>query len=137
MTFFPTPEVNMGFSFLFLFVVCSSVADMAYGMLMGVVRSSDGMVYWGDREIETNRVRYEFNRPFLEAKDYQDLDGEAVEATAYALRTMFLIEGGGLTKKHYQVCAFSSFILVERNHLRIGPNLFTECFLSTNTGVLF
>ena len=81
---------------------------MAYGMLMGVVRSSDGMVYWGDREIETNRVRYEFNRPFLEAKDYQDLDGEAVEATAYALRTMFLIEGGGLTKKHYHVCAYSS-----------------------------
>ena len=94
-------------------------------------------MYWGDREIETNRVRYEFNRPFLEAKDYQDLDGEAVEATAYALRTMFLIEGGGLTKKHYQVCAYSSFILVERNHLRIGPNLFTECVLSTNTGVLF
>ena len=102
-TFLPT-KVETEFSFFV--IVCSSVADMAYGMLMGVVRSSDGMVYWGDREIETNRVRYEFNRPFLEAKDYQDLDGEAVEATAYALRTMFLIEGGGLTKKHYQVCAY-------------------------------
>lgn len=43
------------------------------------------------------RVRYEFNRPFLEAKDYQDNDALSVEATAYALITLFLMEGGGVT----------------------------------------
>ena len=43
------------------------------------------------------RVRYEFNRPFLEAKDYQDTDALSVEATAYALITLFLMEGGGVT----------------------------------------
>ena len=52
----------------------SSVADFAYGRLMKVTRYSDGMIYWSDREIATNRVRYEFNRPFLEAKDYQVRD---------------------------------------------------------------
>ena len=43
------------------------------------------------------RVRYEFNRPFLEAKDYQDNDALAVEATGYGLITLFLMEGGGVT----------------------------------------
>ena len=43
------------------------------------------------------RVRYEFNRPFLEAKDYQDNDALSVEATGYALITLFLMEGGGVT----------------------------------------
>ena len=38
-------------------------------------------------------MRYEFNRPYLEAKDYQDNDSLAVEATAYALQTIFLMEG--------------------------------------------
>ena len=42
-------------------------------------------------------MRYEFNRPFLEAKDYQDNDALAVEATGYALITLFLMEGGGVT----------------------------------------
>ncbi len=55
------------------------------------------MVYWGRSPIETNDVRYEFNRPFLEAKKYQDDDALAVEATGYALLTMFLVEGGGNT----------------------------------------
>ena len=49
----------------------SSVADLAYAMLMKLKRKSDGMIYWSDRKISPNRVRYEFNRPFLEAKDYQ------------------------------------------------------------------
>ena len=31
--------------------------------------------------LATNRVRYEFNRPFLEAKERQDNDALAVEAT--------------------------------------------------------
>ena len=37
------------------------------------------------------RVRYEFNRPFVEAKDYQENDALAVEATGYALQTIFLM----------------------------------------------
>lgn len=41
--------------------------------------------------------RYEFNRPFLQAKTYQDNDALAVEATGYALLCSFLIEGGGVT----------------------------------------
>ena len=43
------------------------------------------------------RVRYEFNRPFLEAKDSQSNDALAVEATSYALLTTFLVEGGGIS----------------------------------------
>ena len=43
--------------------------------------------------LKYSRVRYEFNRPYLEAKDYQDNDALAVEATAYALETIFLMEG--------------------------------------------
>ena len=39
------------------------------------------MVYWGRSPIQTNRVRYEYNRPFLEAKDYQEDDALAVETT--------------------------------------------------------
>ena len=42
-------------------------------------------------------MRYEFNRPFLEAKAYQEDDALAVEATGYALLTMFRVEGGGVT----------------------------------------
>ena len=42
-------------------------------------------------------MRYEFNRPFVEAKDYQENDALAVEATGYALQTIFLMEGGGVT----------------------------------------
>ena len=60
-------------------------------------------MYWGRNNITSNRVRYEFNRPFLEAKDYQDDDALAVEATSYALLTMFLIEGGGVTVIQDQV----------------------------------
>ena len=47
--------------------------------------------------MNTCRVRYEFNRPFVEAKDYQENDALAVEATGYALQTIFLMEGGGVT----------------------------------------
>ena len=49
------------------------------------------------------RVRYEFNRPYLEAKDYQDNDALSVEATAYALQTLFLMEGGGVTMIQEQI----------------------------------
>ena len=70
---------------------------------MGHRKEEDGKVYWGRNNITINRVRLEFNRPFLEAKDYQDDDALAVEATAYALLTMFLIEGGGVTVIQDQV----------------------------------
>jgi hypothetical protein len=54
-------------------------------------------------DITTNRVRYEFNRPFLEAKDYQENDALAVEATGYALSTIYLMEGGGVTFRQEQI----------------------------------
>ncbi len=48
-------------------------------------------------------MRYEFNRPYWEAKDYQDNDALSVEATAYALHTLFLMEGGGVTMLQEQI----------------------------------
>ena len=75
----------------------SAEADAAYGKLMKMKRIESGMVYWSPTKIETHRVRYEFNRPFLEAKSKQTNDALAVEATGYALLTLFLVEGGGVT----------------------------------------
>lgn len=75
----------------------SAEADLAYGELLAARKEEGGMVYWGRSPIKTNRVRYEYNRPFLEAKDYQDDDALAVEATGYALLSMFMVEGGGVT----------------------------------------
>ncbi|TRY74425.1 hypothetical protein TCAL_00656 [Tigriopus californicus] len=75
----------------------SAETELAYRKLQGARREEGGMLYWGRSPIKTNRVRYEFNRPFLEAKDYQDDDALAVEATGYALLTMFMVEGGGVT----------------------------------------
>ena len=37
--------------------------------LMAMKRDEGGFVYWSPSKIERNKVRYEFNRPFLEAKD--------------------------------------------------------------------
>ena len=56
------------------------------------------------------RVRYEFNRPFLEAKDLQANDGLAVEATSYALLNIFLVEGGGITFTQDKVKMGRNFI---------------------------
>ena len=81
----------------------SAEADLAYKKLMTAKKEEDGKIYWGRSPIKINRVRYEYNRPFLEAKDYQDDDALAVEATGYALLTMFLIEGGGVTVIQDQV----------------------------------
>ncbi|TRY72565.1 hypothetical protein TCAL_06513 [Tigriopus californicus] len=75
----------------------SAMADVAFGHMMQAARQEDSMIYWGRTPIRTNRVRYEFNRPFLEAKDYQDNDALAVEATGYALLSIFMMEGGGIT----------------------------------------
>ena len=63
------------------------------------------------------RVRYEFNRPYWEAKDYQNNDALAVEATSYALQTLFLMEGGGVTMLQEQIVAWL-------NTMRLGDGGF-------------
>ena len=75
----------------------SPEADSAMAMLMRHKRDEGGFVYWSRTAIKPNRVRYEFNRPFLEAKDRQLNDALAVEATGYALLSLFQLEGGGIT----------------------------------------
>ena len=65
--------------------------------LMALKRDDGSFVYWSRTKIQPTRVRYEFNRPFLEAKDRQINDALAVEATGYALLTLFQLEGGGIT----------------------------------------
>ena len=52
---------------------------------------------------DRNRNRKEFNRPYLEHKDLQTNDALAVEATSYALLTLFLVEGGGVTVMQDQI----------------------------------
>ena len=65
--------------------------------LMLMARTEGGFVYWSPSKIERNKVRYEFNRPFLEPKDRQLNDALAVEATGYALLSLFQLQGGGIT----------------------------------------
>jgi hypothetical protein len=54
-----------------LALVHSAEADTAHGMLLAMKREDNGMVYWSRTKIISNRVRYEYNRPFLEPKDRQ------------------------------------------------------------------
>ena len=61
-------------------------------------------MYWSRSEIKTNNVRYEFNRPYLQHKELQTDDALAVEATSYALLTLFLVEGGGVTIVQVHQC---------------------------------
>ena len=75
----------------------SPEADMAMNKLMALKRDEGSFVYWSRTKINFNRVRYEFNRPFMEAKDRQLNDALAVEATGYALLSLFQLEGGGIT----------------------------------------
>jgi hypothetical protein len=75
----------------------SPESDIAYGKLLKMKREEAGMTYWSPTKIAYNNVRYEFNRPFLQPKDNQINDAIAVEATAYALLTLFLVKGGGMT----------------------------------------
>jgi hypothetical protein len=75
----------------------SPESDAAYGKLLKMKQEEAGMVYWSPTKIAFNSVRYEFNRPFLLPKDNQENDAMAVEATAYALLTLFLVKGGGMT----------------------------------------
>ena len=95
------PSITDGFDLAIttyaLALAKSSRADIAFGQMMRASREEDSMTYWGRTPITTNRVRYEFNRPFLEAKDYQDNDALAVEATSYALLAIFQMEGGSIT----------------------------------------
>ena len=81
----------------------SSESDAAYGMLLKSMRSKGGRAYWAKTPIEGSTVRYEFNRPFLRPKEKQEEDALAVEATSYALLTLFLVEGGGVTILQDQV----------------------------------
>ena len=81
----------------------SSESDAAYGKLLKNMRSKGGRAYWAKSDIDVNKVRYEFNRPFLRPKDKQEEDALAVEATSYALLTLFLVEGGGVTILQDQV----------------------------------
>ena len=74
----------------------SSEADLAFGKLLLMKREESGMAYWSPTKIYYNNVRYEFNRPFLQPKDNQVNDAFAVEATAYALLTIFLVRGSDL-----------------------------------------
>lgn len=62
-------------------------------------------------------MRYEYNRPYWEPKDYQDNDALAVEATAYALQSLFLMEGGGVTILQEQIVAWL-------NTMRLGDGGF-------------
>ena len=75
----------------------SAEADQALDRLKLMARDEGGFVYWSPSKIERNKVRYEFNRPFLEPKDRQLNDALAVEATGYALLSLFQLEGGGIT----------------------------------------
>jgi hypothetical protein len=74
----------------------SSESDLAFGKLLLMKREEAGMAYWSPTKIYYNNVRYEFNRPFLQPKDNQVNDALAVEATAYALLTLFIVRGSDM-----------------------------------------
>ena len=72
-----------------------------------------------------HRVRYGGqNRPYWEPKCYQNNDGLAVEATAYALHTLFLMEGGGVTMIQ------GTILRSRKESERSEQFLVTECFLT-------
>ena len=75
----------------------SAEADTAMSRLMALKRDEGSFVYWSRTKIQANRVRYEFNRPFMEAKDRQLNDALAVEATGYAFLSLYQLEAGGVT----------------------------------------
>ncbi len=75
----------------------SPMTNLVFDKMMAMARTEGGMTYWSRTEITTNRVRYEFNRPFVEPKDQQPGDALSVECTAYGLLTLFEVEGGGVT----------------------------------------
>ena len=78
-----------------LALIRSDESILAYRHLLKFRKEEGGLVYWGKSPIAPNREKLnEFNRSFIEAKDYQDNDALAVEATSYTLLTLFLVEGG-------------------------------------------
>ena len=95
----------------------SAEANAAYGKLLQLKREEGGMAYWSPDRIITNEVRYEFNRPFIKAKEKQTYDAVAVEATGYALLTLFLVEGGGVTILQDQIVEWL-------NTMRLGNGAF-------------
>ncbi|XP_023346769.1 CD109 antigen [Eurytemora carolleeae] len=92
-----TDPYEMAISAYALTVTQSSESEEAYNKLFSMRREEGGMSYWSRTRIETNKVRYQFNRPFLEPKAKQENDALAVEATGYALLTLFRMDGGGIT----------------------------------------
>ncbi|XP_023330073.1 CD109 antigen [Eurytemora carolleeae] len=98
-----TDVYEMAITAYALAVAGSSESEEAYRELFSMRREEGGMSYWSRTKIATNRVRYEFNRPFLEAKERQDNDALAVEATGYALLTLFRVDGGGITFMQDQI----------------------------------
>ena len=78
-------------------------------------------------------MKYDFNRPYLEPKSHQNNDALAVEATAYALQTIFLIEGGGVT-------VFQEQIVKWLNTMRLGDGGFissVDTVIATQALVLY
>ena len=82
-------------------------------------------MYWSRSEIKTNNVRYEFNRPYLQHKELQTDDALAVEATSYALLTLFKVEGGGVTIVQVKQC--------ETKNCKV----WTTCFIDLNICLYF
>lgn len=115
------PQINNSYTLSIvtyaLALLKSPQADIAFGVLLASSKEEDGNVYWSPTPITANRVRYEFNRPYWEPKDYQDNDALAVEATAYALQSLFLMEGGGVTILQEQIVAWL-------NTMRLGDGGF-------------
>ena len=63
-------------------------------------------------------------RPFLRPKEKQEDDALAVEATSYALLTLFLVEGGGVTILQDQVSTLSFCVssASKCHFIRVGHN---------------
>ena len=105
-----TDPYDMAITAYALAISRSSEANAAHGKLMQMKRPGG---YWSPTKIERNRERNEFNVPYLEAKDKQINDALAVETTAYALLTLFLVEGGGVTILQDQIVTWM-------NTMRLG-----------------
>lgn len=81
----------------------SPEADYAYDRLYNMRREESALVYWSRNKIWTNNITYEFTQPFVNPKNHQIDDALAVETTSYALLTMFIREGGGITFEQNQI----------------------------------
>ena len=92
-------------------------------------------MYWSRSEIKTNNVRYEFNRPYLQHKELQTDDALAVEATSYALLTLFKVEGGGVTIVQVKQCETKNCKIMRKNATFF--KVWTTCFIDLNICLYF